>query len=248
MNREANTASNLKRESWIMKFIRSLSTVLVAVFLASAIVVSSASAIPKFRLPITNRGFTVLGGLSILRTQSARETIDCDSDIGTGTILSDDEIKVKVHFLNCKAYINNRGPCTIHSPGAPVGLILTELLTGLLGLLHEPNGAAGILIEPRGSHVFAAFASIESSAECEAEPETDVEGTVAAEFEPTGKLQTLGTVRFLPLSATGKQKITLILTLNGVVKPKLTSFGGVFIESTVESVDVVHAEEAVEIS
>jgi hypothetical protein len=231
-----------------MRAIRSLSTVLVALFLASATFVSSASAIPKFKLPITNRGFTVLGGLSIFRTPSQGLVVDCDSDNGTGTILGDDEVDVKVHFLNCKAYINNQGPCTINSIGAPAGLILSELLTGLLGLLHEPNGAAGILIEPRGGHVFTALPPIAKSANCEEKPETAIEGSIAGEFEPTGKLQTLGTVKFLPVSATGKQKITLILTLNGIIKPKLTGFGGNLVESTVESVGVVHAEEAIEIS
>jgi hypothetical protein len=210
--------------------------------------VSSASAIPKFKLPITNRGFTVLSGLSLLRTPSQGVVVDCTSDNGAGTILGDDEVDVKVHFLNCSAYIKNNGPCTIHSLGAPAGLILTELLTGLLGLLHEPNGAAGILLEPRGSHVFTTFAAITAGTNCEEKPETAVEGSVAGEFEPTGKLQTLGTIKLLATSATGKQKITLILTLNGIIKPKLTSFGGNLVESTEETVDVIHFEEAVEIS
>jgi hypothetical protein len=230
-----------------MKLARLLSVALVAVFALSAIVASSASAIPKFKLPITNRGFTILSGLSILRSPLAKVVVDCEKDSGAGTILGDDELDVRVHFLNCQAFVNNLGPCTIKNPGGTAGLILTELLIGLLGLLHEPNGAAGILLEPGPSakKIFTTFALIEPSTNCEDKPESAVEGGVAGEFEPTGKLQTLGTVKLLA-TASGKQKITLILTLNGIVKPKLTSFGA--LESSEETIDVIHFEEAVEIS
>jgi hypothetical protein len=227
-----------------MKLARLLSVAFIAVFALSAVVASSASAIPKFKLPITNRGFTILSGLSILRN-IANVVVDCEKDSGAGTILNDDEVDLRVHFLNCQAFTNGKGPCTVKNPEGTNGLILTTLLLGQLGLLHEPNGAAGLLLKPKSGVVFTTFAPIEKSAVCEEEIESAVEGSVAGEFEPTGKLQTLGTVKLLA-NASGKQKITLILTLAGIVKPKLTSFG--VIESSEEAIDVIHFEEAVEIS
>ncbi len=206
---------------------------------------SSASAIPKFKLPITKRGFTATSGTSVLRTPSEGFTITCSTSSSAGAILSDDEIDVKMHYLGCSLTEGTAGPCTIKSVGAPgtEGLILTELLLGLLGLLHQPNGAAGVLIEPKGSRVFLSLAP--TAAPCKFAETVVVEGSLAALFSPTGKLTSTNLIFLGPTSATGKQFVTLILTLNGVVKPKLVSFGSA--ESSVEQASTETFEEAVEV-
>lgn len=230
-----------------MKLARLFSIMLIAVFAVAAIVASSASAIPLFTLPITKRGFTSSSGLAKLRVPSLKIEIDCATSTGAGVIVDDDAVSFKLHFLTCNAFTNGKGPCTIKNPGGAAGLIQTNLLTGLLGLLHEPAGHAGILFEPGPgtTGIFTTFAKIEKSTECEEHPESTVEGNVAGEFEPTGKKSTTGKITLAPTSATGKQKVTLILTLAGIIKPKLLSFGAV--ESTQEINSTITFEEAVEV-
>ncbi len=227
-----------------MKVARLLGVALMAVIAVSAMLASTASAIPLFRLPITHRNFTATSGTSILRTPSEKDTVTCATSSSSGTILDDDEVSVDIHFLSCFLEEAENGPCTIKSVTAPgtEGLTLTELLTGLLGLLHEPPGADGILFEPVKSHVFVTFAPTKSPCKTGT---TAVEGSVGALFSPSGKLQNTALINLGPISATGHQQVTLILTLHGIVKPKLTSFGAA--ESTQEQTAIVKYEEAVEV-
>ncbi len=220
-----------------MKVSRLFSVALASVLVVCAMLASSASAIPKFKLPITKRGFTVSSATSVLRVASENDTVVCASANSAGLILGDDEIDLKVHFLGCFLEEGSSGPCTIKSVGAPgtEGLVLTELLLGLLGLLHEPSGAAGVLFEPKTGHVFTTFAPTASPCNTST---TAVEGSVGAEFSPTGKRQTTAVV--------GLGSVTLILTLSGVVKPKLSSFGAA--ASTEELCGSFTFEEAVEVS
>ena len=226
-----------------MKVARLFGITLVAVFALGAMLASTASAIPKFKLPITNRAFLAVSGLSILRAPAEKISIDCIDSHTVGTILGDDEVDAVIHFLGCTVAVNG-GTCSIKSVGAPgeEGLIITNLLKGLLGLLHSPNNAAGILFEPSANHIFVTLAATNSPCST---IETAVEGSVAGLFSPTGKLQSTALISLAPTSATGKQEVTLILTLAGVVKPKLTSFGAA--ESTQEQDAVVTFAEAVEV-
>jgi hypothetical protein len=224
-----------------MKVARLFAVALLAIFALSALVASTASAIPKFKLPITSRGFSATSGTSILTANAATPiVVTCTSDTSTGTILNDDEIDARVHFLGCSVKKGAEGPCTIKSVGGGEGLVLTELLVGQLGLLHQPNGAAGILFKPKTGNIFTKFAA--TSAPCNT-VENAVEGSVAGEFSPTGKPQTTGKIT---LAVTNKKNITLILTLAGIVKPELESFGA--ITSTEETSDAVTFEESVEIT
>jgi hypothetical protein len=227
-----------------MKVARLFGVALIAIVALSAMLASTASAIPKFKLPITKRGFVGLSGTAVLRTPAEEDTVTCSSAQSPGTILSDDEVDIRIHYLGCSLKQGTKGPCTIKNPGGTAGLLLTELLLGLLGLLHSPEGAAGILFEPKGApnHVFLTFAGTE--APCTT-PETAVEGSVAGLFSPTGKLSSTALIIVAPTSATGKQEVQLILTLFGVVIPKLTSFGAA--ASTQEQHALVEFEEKVEV-
>lgn len=225
-----------------MKVARLFGLVLVAVFTMGAILSSTASAIPKFKLPITKRGFTASSGTSVLRVPSEKDVITCGSSTSPGTILGDDEIDVKITFSGCSLEEGTNGPCTIKSVGATGAVILTTLLRGLLGLIDEEKGAAGILFEPKSGTEFVTLAA--TAAPCKS-IETEVAGKVAGLFSPTGKLQNTAQINLGPTSATGKQQVQLILVLGGLVKPKLTSFGAA--ESTQEQSANVKFEEAVEV-
>ncbi len=226
-----------------MKATQILSATLVAIFAASALLASPAMAIPKFKLPITKRGFIAESSTSIFRVSADQITILCTRGTMAGTILDDVAVLVRAHFLGCLLEEGINGPCTIKSVGAPAnGLILTELAEGLLGALHEPNGAPGILFQPHSGHVLVELES--ASAPCTT-PATAVEGSVAGLIGATGKLSTTSKVIFAVKSATGKEEISLILVLPGIVKPKLTAYG--VVEATDEHVDLASFEEAVEI-
>jgi hypothetical protein len=225
-----------------MKLARLLSLVLVAMFALGAMLASSASAIPKFKLPIAKRNFTAVSGPSILNAKGV-DTINCPSSTSSGTILGDDEISVDIHYEGC-VLKNSKGTCSVKSVGAPgTSLIETKLLNGLLGLLHQPNGAAGILFEPAKGNVFVTFSP--TGAPCST-PTEAVEGSVAGEFTPTGKETEKGLIVLnVSNNGTGKQAITLILTLKGTVLTALESFG---IEGSTQLQDaVVTFEQLVEV-
>ncbi len=226
----------------MIKASRLLGAALVAVLAASAMYASPAFAIPKFKLPITNKGLGSTSGTSVLRTPSESDVVTCGSSLSAGLILGDDEASTTITFSSCSLKEGTNGPCTIKSVGASGATIETELLRLLLGLLHSPNGGAGVLLEPTSGHVFTTFAP--TSSPCKTAT-TAVEGSVAGLYSPTGKLQTTALINLGPTSASGKQFVTLILTLAGIIKPKLTSFGAA--ESTEEITNSVCFEEAVEV-
>jgi hypothetical protein len=225
-----------------MRTARLFSLVLAAILAFGAIIASTASAIPKFKLPIAKRNFTAVSGPSTLNAKGV-DTIVCPSSTSSGTILGDDEISIDIHYEGC-LFINSKGTCTIKSVGAPgTGLIQTNLLTGLLGLLHQPNGAAGILFEPAKGNVFVTFAPTGSPCST---PTEAVEGSVAGAFTPTGKESEKGLINLnVSNNGTGKQAITLILTLKGTVITGLETFG---VEGSTQLQDaVVTFEQLVEV-
>ncbi len=212
------------RFGWQPKIAQAVTVPLMTVFAVGAILASSASAIPKFKLPITNRGFTAKSATSVLRTPSFNDTVTCGSSTATGTILGDDEIDTTIHFATCHLLEGTNGPCTIKSVGATGSEIVTNLLRGLLGLLHQPEGAAGILFEPKGApnHVFVTFAP--TSSPCSTSTAA-LEGSIAGLFSPTGKLQNTALINLGPTSSTGKQFITLNLNIS---RPHQTETSGFF--------------------
>ncbi len=200
---------------WQPKIAQAVTVPLMTVFAVGAILASSASAIPKFKLPITKRRFTATSGTAILRTPAESDEVRCGSSTAAGTILGDDEVSLRIHYLSCFLQEGTNGPCPIKSVGAPgtEGLVLTLPLLGLLGLLHQPEGAAGILFEPSGvpNHVFVTFAP--TSSPCNTAT-TALEGSIAGLFLPTDKLQRTALINLGPTSATGKQFITLDLNVS----------------------------------
>jgi hypothetical protein len=230
-----------------MKVARLSTVVLVALFAIGASVTPSASALPKFGLPITKKGFTALTLTSVIRVQTSAEpsflVITCPRGQLTGSILDDDEVLTMVRFSSCTGREGEEAPCEVNSKGLTGGLILTELLRGLLGLLQGLPGlppGVGILFEAQTGHVYAQFKSCTL--------EIALEGSVAGLFvsPTTGKFQTAKII----FSVTGaglttKQAIKEILVLRGLVKPKLSWLG--VTTSTEQTEEDVTFEEAVEV-
>jgi hypothetical protein len=227
-----------------MKLARLLGIALLAVFAVSAMLASTASAIPKFKLPITKRNFTTASGTSVLRAPAKKDVVTCTSSTTTGgTILGVDEVSAVINYAGCTLEEGTSGPCTIKSVGASgSNSIITSTLKGSLGLITGGGSGAGILFKPASGNVFVKLAA--TTTPCKSS-ETAVEGSVAGEFAPTGKSSKTATIKLAPVSATGKQKITKIETLAGVVEPVLESFGAA--ESTQEQTAVVTFEENVEV-
>lgn len=227
-----------------MKLARLLGVALVAIFVVSAMVAAEASAAdPEFTVLPTVKTFVSLSGLSILDSANGN-SIDCTSDVNSGEITSMDTVgDVHVHFLGCSVYAGTEH-CTIKSTNTTgEGLILTNTLNGLLGLVDKDSEATslvGILFEPVSGKVFVTLA--ETAAAC-GTPITAVEGTVAGEVLPINEESETGHV-FIQAEGS-KQRIKSILVLGGSVKPKLSSFGAD--ESSESTLDIIHWGGKVEI-
>jgi hypothetical protein len=227
-----------------MKLARLFGVMLIAVLALSAVCVSAASADPEFKVLPSSPNFTSSGGLAVLR--STTTIVDCKTTLNTGTITGMDSVgNVFVTFHGCEGF--NAGvlcgaiSSTNETEGS--GLIRTNTLRGLLGLV-DPGKGAGLLLEPAAGKVFVTF---RKSTGCET-PETAVEGSIAGTATPTAKLVSTQTLTFEPSTPkTGtKQTIKEILVLSGLVKPKLTSFGAV--ESSEEVIDTVTYASEVEVA
>jgi hypothetical protein len=224
-----------------MKPVRLFGVMLIALFALSAVWVSAASAAdPEFTMLPTSPNFTSSGGLALLRSPTV--DVDCKTTLNTGTVTGMDSVgSVFVTFHGCEAYFHGGALCgVISSTNQPAasGLITTNTLRGLLGLI-DPSKGAGLLLEPVSGKVFVTLREA-----CEA-PETAVEGSIAGTVT-TGKLQSTQKLTFEPSTAGGTiQTIKEILVLRGLVKPKLQSFA--IAESSEEVSDIVEFVGAVEI-
>jgi len=231
-----------------MKVARLFSLVLVAVVALSAMVASTASAIPKFKLPITKRNFTAESKTSTLAVGAETDIVTCPSSKSNGTILGDDEISVDILYTGCALKEKAGGECKVDSgSGAKEpGLIITSLLTGLLGLVL-PGGAAGILFEPTTGDENSFVKLLPLTGCTGANEEKAVEGSVAGVFTPTGKSSKTAEIILTLTGSVGarKQAVTQIDTLLGLIKPKLTSFGA--LASVQLQTAVVTFEENVEV-
>jgi len=207
-----------------MKIVRLASLALVAMIAMGLAVASTASAIGPLFLP-TGQTFTGTSKTSVL--SGGGETVTCESDVSSGTILSLTLAgNVTVHFLNCSAKSASGEKCTVKSTNTTTaGLILTNTLHGVLGLIL-PKPASGsdaaLVLLPASGH---AFVTLIGSGKCI--ETTKVSGNVAGLVEPFGgPLQTTGKLTFGVTS--GAQNITEVdLTTGGSVKTELTALGGV---------------------
>jgi hypothetical protein len=227
-----------------MKTTRLIGLLLVAILATGCIVASTASAsLPEFSVLPTNKAVSGLSGLGLLITPPTVR--HCTADHFIGVFSSRHGFVYVWLFLNCTIIVGGK-TCTIKSVGAPQeGLVETNTLNGLLGLVKttEASSGVGLLVQPTTGRVFTTLAE---SAACET-PETAIEGSIAGEYSPVGKLQATAKLVFSPTTAKGnKPKIKEIVVLSGTVKPKLTAFGA--LEAAEENIEELVYTGSVEVT
>ncbi|MGD1056101.1 MAG: hypothetical protein ABR992_01670, partial [Solirubrobacteraceae bacterium] len=118
-----------------MKLARLTGLMLVAIFAMSLIAASAAMAgAPEFKP--TGASITGTSGTAILSANSGAETVTCEKDSTTGTVSSATLAgNILVHFLGCTSTGTGGSNCAVNSPGGGEGLILTNTLHGILGLV-----------------------------------------------------------------------------------------------------------------
>jgi len=206
-----------------MKVIRLAGLMLMAILAMSLMAASAASA--GLYLFSTGSVGTLWLGLSLAsRLASGKNEVLCTDDHNEGKILNVHLLgPFDITFLGCESTKNGKEFCKANSVGAPAGVILTKTLHALLGVTL-PGNLAGLLVLPTASPVFTEIE--ENKCTVGTSPEGTVAGLLLGQQLGHGVTETL--VVFVP----GDPK--LIDTLNGLVKPKLLSFGA---ESTFETVE-----------
>jgi len=202
-----------------MKIVRLAGLVLAAVMALSLLAVSAASAEPLFN-PASGT-FTELSNTATL--SAAGNEVICEKSLGPGAIDSPHLILIIIHFLNCSGKEVGGSTCSIKSTGTAAGLILTETLHGILGLIL-PNIPA-ILILPIASATFVTLAG-----PCILT--TKVTGNVTGEISPVGVSVQTGKV------VLGANVNThFIASLGGLTLAKLLAFSTAATEEVSATID-----------
>jgi hypothetical protein len=203
-----------------MKVIRLASLMLMAVLVVGLMAASAASAATSYLFSSSSVGSIALG-LSLAGTLKAgeKDLIVCAHDKSEAKIANVHLLgPFDITFSGCKSSSNGGETyCTLKSTNvATEGVILTLTVHALLGTVL-PSELAGLLVLPTAGVRWFTFArnacTIESA----------VAGSIAGLLfaSQIGHSVSESLVSFIP------NDITEIDTLNGVVEPELTAFGGV---------------------
>ncbi len=221
-----------------MKIARLAGSILIATLAMSLLTASVALAEPEFK-PATGT-FAGTSGTSILSYDDGVYSLTCANSVTTGAKTSSTTVGgVIVHFLSCKADGETRGGCTAKSVGAAEGLIVTNTLSGILGLiLPKPASGSGVglLLLPASSSIFVTLAGNACT------EEAAVTGTVAGEALPINSSQLTGKLTFSGIGS--KAKIKAFDPSVGATKTaKLVDFGAEASETLSESLTFSSATE-----
>jgi hypothetical protein len=201
-----------------MKIARLAYPALFAIVAMSLAAVSSASATEPLFNPA---GATVTGDSGLAVLIRGAESIDCLGSSFTGTIVNSLLIGHAVlHYLNCTSSGSGGNGCPINTPGAAAGLILTNTLHGILGLIL-PSKETGILFLPQSGNIFFTLA------ENACTEETKATGNIAGLVEPVGVSTTTGRILFEREPGPGNTQAILDIDLThglGLVKPAFVLF------------------------
>jgi hypothetical protein len=211
-----------------MKLARLAGAVLIAIFAMSLLAASAASAaLPEFN-PAKGTFKTLALGSSILA--GGGNTVTCAASTGTGEITGAMSVgKVVVKFTNCVAKNASNATCVARSSSGGTGEIDTEQLNGLLGLILATTFTSDV-----GEDLFPASGSVFTNIQGSCIVTTKVTGSVAGEVTPISTLTLIGKVNFAETG--GKQNITKIDLLGGVMEPELEAFSSVATEATVNDI------------
>jgi hypothetical protein len=170
-----------------MKIARLAGLVLAAVMAIGLMAVSAANAQDVLFNPASG---TLTGLTGTAELTSSVGTVTCNKSTSPGTIKNKDLVEIILHFLECKGAETGKTPCTVKNVGGGEGLILTNTLHGILGLVlpHIP----AILLLPVAGKTFVTL--IGEKASCL--EEIGVSGNVIGLIEPVGKSVKQGTIKF----------------------------------------------------
>lgn len=214
------------------------SVVGAAVAICALTTSSAAAAIPEFTVLPSVKQYEELVVAGTLK--AGPEVVVCQKGTATGEITGMHTVgKVIFKLKECVSASSTRSGCAINSPGAKSGEIVSNTLKGELGSVKpaEATTLVGVLSKPESGKVFT---SLEGN---ECTPATKVTGTIAGEVGPIKQLTNKGFINFE--TASGKQKIKLILALSGLVEPELVAFS---LTATEEKREKLESKEPIEVS
>jgi hypothetical protein len=174
-----------------MKVARLVGLIFIAILAVSAVVASTASALPLFEGGAVGLKFSTVSGTSKLVGDNGAETVTCATAQSSGEITGSMEVgNVIVHYLTCTSTGATEKGCAIKSKSSPQeGLIQTNTLHGVLGLIL-PSGETGLLLLPHSGKVFVELLPNACT------KETKVTGTVVGLISPLRVKQTTGLLTF----------------------------------------------------
>lgn len=186
---------------------------LVAAFSLSMGAVSTASAFPEFN-PATKQSYR--SPHSIWSDSSGSTT--CTTNTGAGEITGATTVgKVVLTYKGCTAVVGGK-MCTVKSPGAGEGEIITKTLKGQLGEVapSEANSKVGLLLEAEtGSAISVTSGSCLS--------ESTLDGSVIGEVPPPGRSSKFSYIDFEKSGS--HQRIQKLTLKSGSEFAELESFG-----------------------
>jgi hypothetical protein len=159
---------------------------------------------------------------------AGKNEVTCKDGASVGEIASTDTIgKIVIKYTGCVS-ASEGATCTLKSPGASEGEVVTSTLKGQLGTVKSSEAASevGLLLEPETGKKFATLAANGCALE------TTVTGSLAGEVLPISTKQSRVWVTFAANTAK-RQGIGLITVLSGRKSPELEAYGS---EATEESV------------
>jgi hypothetical protein len=188
-------------------------------------------------------GFTIKTGPTSLSASGGEDGVDCSGGSGSGELVGETGVgKVLIRYTGCKSTRNEGATyCTVKSPGTSIeaGEILTATLMGRLGEVatREAESGTGIIL------LAALDNAIETLEKTSCTVETTVTGVEAGEVTPVGSLASTENFNIEVLS--GKQRIRLIATGGGSLRPALAAFSTTAVLS---STDELSFSEDVEVT
>jgi hypothetical protein len=209
------------KEKTDMKPARLAGVALIAILAMSLVSAAAASAaLPEFKPASGTFKTSTLGNTTVT---GGGNTVTCTHITGSGEITGAMSVgKVLVKFTGCTGENVSKTTCVVKSKAGGTGEIDTNTLSGLLGLILA---TIGDYTSDVGLYLFPAPGSEFTNLIGSCIVTSKVTGSIAGEVTPIGTLTLIGK---LSLGATGgKQNITKIDLLGGVMEPELEDFSAV---------------------
>jgi hypothetical protein len=204
-----------------MKPARLAGIALIAILAISLVSAAAATAaLPEFK-PASGTFKTLTLGNTTLT--GGGNTLTCAASTGSGEITGAMSVgKVLVKFTGCTGENSSHTTCVVKSTAGGTGEIAVNTLRGLLGLILA---RVGDFTSDVGLDLFPTPGSEFTNLVGSCIVASKITGSIAGEVTPIGTLTLIGK---LSLGATGgKQDITTIDLLGGLMEPELEFFSAV---------------------